>query len=95
MPRLLLADLELGERLVLDLDDTLFHKCGRKVNGAASFFRDPIRSRGQHIVFAHGLNLVVLTLRVRRPGAASRSACPSTCASTARAGRPCSISARP
>lgn len=94
MARLLLADLELGERLVLDLDDTLFHKCGRKVKGAGSF-RDPIRSRGQHIVFAHGLNLVVLTLRVRRPGAASRSACPSTCACTARAGRPCSISARP
>ena len=63
---LLLAHLELGERLVLDLDDTLFHKCGRKVDGAGSF-RDPIRSRGQHTVFAHGLNLVVLTLRVRPP----------------------------
>ena len=63
---LLLAHLELGARLVLDLDDTLFHKCGRKVNGAGSF-RDPIRSRGQHTVFAHGLNLVVLTLRVRPP----------------------------
>jgi hypothetical protein len=43
---LLLAHLELSARLVLDLDDTLFHKCGRKVNGAGSF-RDPIRSRGQ------------------------------------------------
>jgi DDE superfamily endonuclease len=36
------------------------------VNGAGSF-RDPIRSRGQCTVFAHGLNLVVLTLRVRPP----------------------------
>jgi len=35
-----------------------------KVNGAGSF-RDPIRSRGQRTVFAHGLNLIVLTLRVQ------------------------------
>jgi len=50
----------------MDLDDTLFHKSGRKVDGAGSF-RDPVRSRGQHTVFAHGLNLIVLTLRVRPP----------------------------
>src|SRR5262245_59493348 len=52
--------------LVLDLDDTLFHKAGRKVNGAGSF-RDPIRSRGQRTVFAHGLNLAVLTTSRPRP----------------------------
>jgi len=63
---LLVSHLEGNLRLVLDLDDTLFHKAGRKVNGAGSF-RDPIRSRGQRTVFAHGLNLVVLTLRVRPP----------------------------
>ena len=50
----------------MDLDDTLFHRVGRKVNGAGSF-RDPVRSRGQRTVFAHGLNLIVLTLRVQPP----------------------------
>ena len=54
------------EVLVVDLDDTLFHKSGRKVEGAANF-RDPIRSRAPRIVYALGLNLVVLTLRVRGP----------------------------
>ena len=63
---LLDSHLEGNLRLVLDLDDTLFHKAGRKVNGAGSF-REPIRSRGQRTVFAHGLNLVVLTLRVQPP----------------------------
>jgi len=63
---LLVSHLEGTLRLVLDIDDTLFHKAGRKVNGAGSF-RDPIRSRGQRTVFAHGLNLVVLTLRVQPP----------------------------
>ena len=63
---LLVSHLDGNWRLVLDLDDTLFHKAGRKVNGAGSF-RDPIRSRGQRTVFAHGLNLAVLTLRVRPP----------------------------
>ncbi len=63
---LLVSHLEGNLRLVLDLDDTLFHKVGRKVNGAGSF-RDPIRSRGQRTVFAHGLNLVVLTLRIQPP----------------------------
>ncbi len=63
---LLVSHLEGSRRLVLDVDDTLFHKAGRKVNGAGSF-RDPIRSRGQRTVFGHGLNLVVLTLPVRPP----------------------------
>jgi hypothetical protein len=63
---LLVSHLEGNLRLVLDLDDTLFHKAGRKVNGAGSF-RDPIRSRCQRTVFALGLNLVVLTLRVQPP----------------------------
>jgi hypothetical protein len=52
--------------LCLDLDDTLFHKSGRKVEGAA-VFRDPIRSAGRCVVYALGLNLVVLTLRVTPP----------------------------
>lgn len=50
----------------LDLDDTLFHKSGRKVDGA-SWWRDAVASTGQKVVHAFGLNLVVLTLRVDPP----------------------------
>jgi hypothetical protein len=46
----------------LDLDDTLFHRPGKKVSGASKW-RDPVRSE-KMIVFARGLNLIVLTLRV-------------------------------
>lgn len=52
--------------LPLDLDDTLFHKTGRKVDGAG-IFRDAVRSLGSSVVYALGLNLVVLTLRIRPP----------------------------
>jgi hypothetical protein len=49
-----------------DLDDTLFHRNGRKVNGAG-WWRDAVRSTGTNIVHAWGLNLVVLTLRINPP----------------------------
>jgi len=49
-----------------DLDDTLFHHSGRKVNGAG-WWRDAVRSTGTKIVHAWGLNLVVLTLRIYPP----------------------------
>ncbi|NIP22259.1 MAG: hypothetical protein GWN81_10320, partial [Phycisphaerae bacterium] len=49
-----------------DLDDTLFHHSGRKVNGAG-WWRDAVRSTGASVVQAWGLNLVVLTLRVNPP----------------------------
>lgn len=49
-----------------DLDDTLFHHSGRKVNGAG-WWRDAVRSTGASVVHAWGLNLVVLTLRVNPP----------------------------
>jgi len=49
-----------------DLDDTLFHRSGRKVNGAG-WWRDAVRSTGTKTVHAWGLNLVVLTLRVNPP----------------------------
>lgn len=52
--------------LFLDLDDTLFRKTGRKISGAGSF-RDAVRSTRNRVVFAWGLNLVVLTLRVQPP----------------------------
>lgn len=50
----------------LDCDDTLFHKSGRKVAGAGTF-RDAVRSTGSRVVYALGLNLVVVTLRVTPP----------------------------
>lgn len=63
----MVATLGLDSRVLrLDLDDTLFHKTGRKVEGAGTF-RDAVRSTGQRVVYALGLNLVVLTLRVTAP----------------------------
>jgi len=53
-------------RLVCYLDDTLFHRPGAKVEGAASS-RDALRSTRSKVVYARGLNLVVLALRVRAP----------------------------
>jgi len=50
----------------LDLDDTLFHRCGRKVSGVSAW-RDAVRSTRTKTVFSWGLNLVVLTLRVYPP----------------------------
>jgi hypothetical protein len=53
-------------RIHTDLDDTLFHHSGRKVDGAG-WWRDAVRSAGKKVVYAWGLNLVVLTLRVNPP----------------------------
>jgi hypothetical protein len=53
-------------RLVVLLDDTLMHKTGRKVAGAG-WFRDAVRSTGNRLVVALGLNVVVLALRVVPP----------------------------
>lgn len=50
----------------VDLDDTLFHKTGRQIEGAG-VFRDAVRSTARRVVYATGLNLVVVTLRVRAP----------------------------
>ena len=47
-------------------DDTLFHREGRKVEGAG-VFRDAVRSTVRRVVYARGLNLVVITLTVRPP----------------------------
>ncbi len=52
--------------IITDLDDTLFHRSGRKVNGAG-WWRDAVRSTGTKIVHARGLNIVVLTLRTNPP----------------------------
>ncbi len=58
--------------IALDCDDTLFHKSGRQVEGAGNF-RDAVRSTSKRVVFALGLNLVVVTLRFPRRGARCRS----------------------
>src|SRR5664279_2824747 len=47
-------------------DDTLFHREGRKVEGAGTF-RDAVRSTIGRVVYARGLNLVVITLTVHPP----------------------------
>src|SRR6266446_2766632 len=52
--------------VVLDCDDTVYKKTGRKVNGAG-VFRDAVRSTRSKVVYAWGLNLVIITLRVTPP----------------------------
>ena len=52
--------------VLLDCDDTLYKKSGRKIDGAG-IFRDAVRSTRSKVVYATGLNLVVVTLRVSPP----------------------------
>lgn len=52
--------------ILCHLDDTLFHRPGRKVEGTA-IFRDAVRSTRGHVVYARGLNLVVLAVRLNPP----------------------------
>lgn len=52
--------------VTVDCDDTLFHRDGRQVEGAG-VFRDAVRSTVRKVVYARGLNLVVLTVRVQPP----------------------------
>ena len=49
-----------------DLDDTVFHKKGRQVDGAG-WWRDAVRSTGTKVVHCFGLNLILLTLRINPP----------------------------
>jgi len=50
----------------LACDDTLFHHDGRKVAGAG-VFRDAVRSTIGRVVYARGLNLIVITLTIHPP----------------------------
>lgn len=52
--------------ITMDLDDTTYHKTGRKINGAG-WWRDAVRSTGTKVVHCFGLNVIVLTLRVNPP----------------------------
>src|SRR5665811_1212745 len=54
------------EAVELACDDTLFHHDGPKVHGAG-IFRDAVRSTLRRVVYARGLNLVVITLQVHPP----------------------------
>jgi hypothetical protein len=47
----------------LDCDDTLWRKAGRCIDGAGRW-RDPLRSYAHQIVYATGLHLVVVTMRI-------------------------------
>ncbi|MGI0071963.1 MAG: IS701 family transposase [Thermoplasmata archaeon] len=53
-------------RIDLLLDDTLFHRRGRKIHGVG-VFRDAVRSSKNSVVYDRGLNLLVLALRVKAP----------------------------
>lgn len=68
----------------VDINDTLFHKTGRRIDGAGTF-RDAVRSTARHIVYATGLNVVVLTLRVPPPWGGMPIALPINAGCTARA----------
>ncbi len=52
--------------MTLALDDTLFHHSGQKMEGAGAW-RDAVRSTKKKVVYAWGLNLVVLTLQIQPP----------------------------
>jgi len=52
--------------ILTHLDDTLYRRSGRKVEGAG-WWRDAVRSTGTKVVHAWGLNLVVLTIQVQPP----------------------------
>lgn len=53
-------------RIDILLDDTLFHRRGKMIDGAG-VFRDAVRSSANSVVYDRGLNLLVLALRVRPP----------------------------
>jgi DDE superfamily endonuclease len=57
---------EPDQPVVIDLDDTLLHKSGPRIEGAG-IFRDAVRSTKKRVVHALGLNLVVITVRVSPP----------------------------
>ena len=50
----------------VDIDDTLLHKSGRKMEGTG-YWRDAVRSTGKRVVIALGLNLLVMSVRIRPP----------------------------
>lgn len=66
LARILVAGLCPKGIITLALDDTLFHHSGSKMDGAGAW-RDAVRSTKKKVVYAWGLNLVVLTLQIQPP----------------------------
>ncbi|MGH8999647.1 MAG: IS701 family transposase [Acidimicrobiia bacterium] len=66
MVALVVARLDPDQPIVCLIDDTLMHRPGRKVEGAGSY-RDAVRSTHSRVVYARGLCLVVLAIRLRPP----------------------------
>ena len=64
--QLMVAQFQPSGRIPLQIDDTLFHKTGRKVEGAG-WWRDAVRSSATKVVHGFGLNLVLMTLEVNPP----------------------------
>lgn len=64
---LMLADAHRPDgRITLYMDDTLFHKSGRRIMGVG-WWRDAVRSTGVEVVKSLGLNILVLAIRVDPP----------------------------
>lgn len=55
-----------GTRVQLAVDDTVFYKVGRRIEGVG-VFRDAVRSTRNRLVYGLGLNLVVISLRIDPP----------------------------
>jgi hypothetical protein len=66
MVSLVVARLSTDQPIVCLIDDTLMHRPGRKVEGAGSY-RDAVRSTHRRVVYARGLCLVTLAIRVTAP----------------------------
>jgi len=64
--RIMVAQFQPSGRIPLQIDDTLFHKTGRKVEGAG-WWRDAVRSSATKVVHGFGLNIVLMTLAVNPP----------------------------
>ena len=66
LARILISTFYRSGPITLALDDTLFHHCGQKVDGAG-WWRDAARSTKNKHVSAWGLKLVVLTFQIQPP----------------------------
>ena len=66
LAQLLVAALHPEGAIPLTVDDTVAKKTGRKISGAGTF-RDAVRSTRNKVVYAWGLNIVLITLPVHAP----------------------------
>lgn len=90
----LVDSLCLNGTLHLAVDDTIFQKWGRKVEGSGRY-KDPVRSSGRDVVFVTGLTSSAWRSWFARPGVGCRWRFQSAYAFTASRGRTISNSLRP